>query len=105
MAADDLQSKAADLVRKILTVGVGTIFLTEDALRTLISEFKLPKELLGGIMDSAAKTRNEFFSRLSSDVLERVASKVDPAALVQEFLSKNELEFHVKLSFKPKDRG
>ena len=102
MAAEDLQSRAAELVRKILTVGVGAIFLTEESLRGLVSEFKLPKELLGGILESANKTKNDFFGKLSSELMERIGQKVDPRALVEELLRNHEIELHVKMSFKPK---
>lgn len=102
MAEENQSSKAADLVKKILTVGVGTIFLTEESLRGLVGEFKLPKEILNGIMDSAAKTKNEFFRMLSQDVLSRVVDRVDPTALLQEFLSRNEIEFTVRINVHPK---
>jgi hypothetical protein len=100
--ADDLKEKAADLVRKVLTVGVGAAFLTEESLRGLVSEFKLPKELLGGILESANKSKNEFFQNLSRDVLNRVTEHVDPKELINEILEKNELEFRIKVRFKPK---
>ncbi len=98
--ADDLQGKASDFVKKILTVGVGTIFLTEEALKNLVSELKLPKELLTGVLESASKTKNEFLSRLSKDVLDRVMQKVQLESLVQEVLAKNEIE--VTIRFKSK---
>src|SRR6478672_7680404 len=102
MAADDLKSQAAEMMKKVLTVGVGAIFLTEDALRGLVSEFKLPKELLGGILESARSTKNEFLQSLSQDVLSKITDKVDPAALLQEFLGKNEIDLQIKVRFKPK---
>jgi hypothetical protein len=104
--ADDLQSKAAEMMKKVLTVGVGTIFLTEESLRGLIGELKVPKELLGGILDSAHKTKDEFLRNLSKDVLAKVTEKMDPKmnlmTFVEEFLSRNEVDFHVKMSFKKK---
>jgi hypothetical protein len=101
--ADDLRDKAAEVVRKILTVGVGAAFLTEESLRALVSEVKLPKELLGGVLDSAGRTRKEFFQRLSTDIIDRVKDRIDPGALVQEILSNNDIELNIKVSFKPKD--
>jgi hypothetical protein len=100
--AEDLQSKATEMVKKILTVGVGAIFLTEESLRSMVSEFKLPKEFLTGLLDSAGKTKNEFLGKLSSDVLDRIMTRVDAPSLVQEILENNGLDLHVKLSFKPK---
>jgi len=103
VAADDIQSKAADLVKKILTVGVGTIFLTEESLRTLVSEIKLPKEIIAGLLDSAQKTKREFLQNFSNEVLNRFKDKVDPKEFVQEILERNEIEFQIKMKFVPKD--
>ena len=102
---DDLQSKASEVMKKVLTVGVGAIFLTEESLRAMVAEMKLPKELLAAVLQSANKTKNEFLSKLSNDLLDRVTSKMDPAALLEEFLGKHELDFHIKLSFKPKKKS
>jgi hypothetical protein len=91
---------AADLVKKILTVGIGAVFLTPDAVKGLISEFKLPKELLNGVLESANKTKNEFFTRLSNDIMEKFSEKVDPKALMESLLHEHEIE--LKISFKRK---
>lgn len=103
--ADDLKSQATELAKKILTVGVGTLFLTEESLRGLISEFKLPKEMITGILESASKTKNEFLRSMASEVMSKVSNHMDPKALVEEILAKNDLEFNIKLSFKPKDKN
>jgi hypothetical protein len=103
--AEDLKDKAADLVKKVLTVGVGAAFLTEESLRNLVSEFKLPKELIAGLLENANKSKNEFFQNLSKDVINRVTERVDPKALVQEILDTNDIEFRVKVSFKPKKKA
>ncbi len=99
---DGLQAKATDLVKKVLTVGVGAIFLTEESLRNMVSEFKLPKELLTGLLESANKTKGDFLNKLSADVMDRLKNQVDAKALVQEILEKNEIDVHVKVSFRPK---
>lgn len=103
--AEDRQSKAAEMMKKALTVGVGALFLTEESLKALISEFKLPKELLRPVLDSAGKTKDEFLRVLSEEVLSRVAEKVDPVAFVQEFLNRNDVEFTVRISVKPKKKS
>ncbi len=102
--SEDLQSKAAELVKKVLTVGIGAAFLTEESLRSMISEFKLPKELLTGLLESANKTKNDFFQKLSSDVIERVTLKFDVKKLMEEILAKHELDFQIKVRFNPKTK-
>lgn len=102
--ADDLQSKATDFVKKVLSVGVGTIFLTEEAMRTMITEFKLPKELISAILASANNTRKEFLQNLSHEVFDNILNKVDSAKLIQEFFEKNEVDLQIKIKVTPKDK-
>ena len=94
--------KASDLMKKVLTVGVGALFLTEESLRGMISEFKLPKEILSGVLDSANKTRKEFLQNLSHEVMDRIMERVDIGALIDELVSKNDIELTVKMRFAPK---
>lgn len=100
---DDIQSKASEMMKKILTVGVGAYFLTEESLKGLMSEFKLPKELIGGILESAGKTKDDFLRGISQDVLARLTDKFDPSELLREFLTRNEVDLHIKISVKPKE--
>jgi hypothetical protein len=101
-AGDELKSKSAEMMKKVLTVGVGAVFLTEEALRTLVADWKLPKELITAILESSRKTKNEFMETLSRDVFAKVGEKIDPAALLQELVSRNEIELNIKINFKPK---
>ncbi len=100
--SEDIQSKATEMMKKILTVGVGAFFLTEESLRGLISDIKLPKEILSGILESANKTKTEFLRNLSQEVLSQILEKINPAELAQEILNKNEIEIKFNLKFKPK---
>ena len=105
MMSDDLKSKSADLMKKVLTVGVGAVFLTEESLRAMVSEWKLPKEVIGAILESSRKTKNEFMQSMSQDVFSKIVDKVDPLALLTEFLTRNEVELHVKVGIKPRARS
>jgi len=101
-ATEELQSKASEFVKKIFTVGIGTIFLTEESIRKLVSDFKLPKELLGGILDSASKTKKDFIESFSKEVVTQLQSSVDPNKLMQELIENNEFEIQIKVKTHPK---
>ena len=102
--SEDLQSKATDFVKRILSVGVGTLFLTEESLKGLVGEFKIPKELIAGILESANRTRKEFLQNLASEMITKVTEKVEPQELVEEILKKHDIEFTIKVSFSEKKR-
>lgn len=102
MVVDDLQAKAAEMMKKVLTAGVGALFLTEESLRTLVSEFKLPKELLAAILESAQKMKGDFVKNLSSDLMTQLMDRVDVPQLVEDLLTRHEIELRVNVNFKPK---
>lgn len=105
MKPDELQSKATEMMKKVLTIGVGTFFLTEEALRGLVSEFKLPKELLTVVLESAGKSRDEFLKSLSREVMAQIIERVDLKSLIEEMMVRNEIELEVKINFKPKKKS
>jgi len=99
---DQHDSGILSWAKKIMTVGVGTFFLTEESLKTMISEFKLPKEMMGTILDGAKSVRQEFMQNVVHEVIGKVGEKMDPAAVLAEFLKKNDVTFEIKIKVKEK---
>ena len=89
--------------KKLMTVGVGTFFLTEEALRSLVSEFKLPKEIVSSVLDGAKHVRKEFIQNFTAELMSKMTDKIDPSAILAEFLKKNEVTFEIKIKVKDKD--
>lgn len=102
MFEEKTTGKALDFAKKVIAVGVGTAFLTEEALRTLVAEFKLPKEVIGGLLENAKTARKEFIQSFAQEMMTKLSEKTDPAALMAEFFKKNEVTFEVKLKVKDK---
>ena len=100
--AGKLGSKAGDLLKKAITVGLGAAFLTEESIRSLVGELKLPKELVTNLLHQANSTRSEFLGKFSQEVLEKIQSKIDPVELVTEVLRKNDIELTIKIKVNPK---
>ena len=88
--------------KKLMTVGVGTFFLTEEALRSLVTEFKFPKEIMGTVLSGAQSVRKEFMQNVVNEMMAKVSDKMDPAAVLAEFLKKNEVTFEIKVKVKEK---
>jgi len=97
-----LGSKAGDLLKKAITVGLGAAFLTEESIRSLVGELKLPKELVTNLLQQANATRSEFLGKFSQEVMEKIQAKIDPVELVTEILRKNDIELTVKIKVNPK---
>ena len=88
--------------KKILTVGVGTFFLTEEALKTLASEFKFPKEIVGTLLEGAKGVRKEFMANVVSEMMTKVSDKMDPSVVLADFMKNNEVTLEIKIKVKDK---
>ena len=94
---------AMSWAKKLMTVGVGTFFLSEEALKTLVAEFKLPKDIVLTVLDGAKHVRKEFMQNVVTEVIGRIQDRVDPGVILADFLKKNEITFEIKM--KVKDRS
>ena len=90
--------------KKIMTVGVGTFFLTEDALKTLVGEFKFPKEIVATLLDGAKGVRKEFMANVVTEMMSKVQDKIDPSVMIADFFKKNEVSLEIKIKVKDKNQ-
>jgi hypothetical protein len=98
----DDQPGTLSWAKKLMTAGVGTFFLTEEALKTLVAEFKLPKEIVSGILDGAKSVRKEFMQNVVSEMMGKIQDKVDPSVMVADFFKKNDVSLEIKIKVKEK---
>lgn len=101
MATEDLKSQISEAMKKIVLTGVGTIFLTEETVRSYLGELKLPKELWAGFLENAAKTKSEFLSTFAKEAAQ-VLSKVDIASEAKKFFEGHKMKISVELEFNKK---
>lgn len=97
----DLKGQVAEAVNRILLTGVGTIFLTQEAVKGLLGEVKLPKELINALLENASKQKQEFFQILAREAV-AVFSRVDVAKEIQKAIDGHTVRIHIELSFEPK---
>ncbi len=71
-----------ELVKRVAVAGLGALFMTEEGIRTLAGQLKLPKEVLGFILSQADKTKDEIGRIVSEEVRRFLQSE----KLRQEFL-------------------
>ena len=103
--ADDHRTRlggATDVVRKMLVAGVGALFMTEEGVRSMMKELKLPKEALSYLVGQADKTKGEIvrvFAQELRNFLESAKVREDLIQMLQQ------LTFEVKAEIKVKPRA
>ena len=67
---DPARGPIVELMRKVAFAGLGALFMTEEGIRALSGQLKLPKEALGFVLSQAERTKDEV-GRVLSDELRR----------------------------------
>lgn len=80
--APGLGSFVRDSVRKVAVAGLGALFMTEEGIRSLAGQLKVPKEMLGFILSQAEKTKSD----IGRVVSEEVRGFLQSEKLREEFL-------------------
>lgn len=101
---ESIKDALRDSMKKIAMTGVGTIFLTEETIRNFLSEVKLPKEMWGGFLENANKTKSEFMASFSKE-LAQVIAKIDMAAEAKKFLEGHKIKLNLEISFDKKGKA
>ncbi len=57
-----------DFVRRMAWAGIGAVFMSEEGIRRLAGQLKLPKEALGFLLQQADKTKDEIGRVVSEEV-------------------------------------
>ena len=77
-----LYERLPEMVRKAVITGLGALFMTEEGVRALVKELKLPKEIVGFITSQADRTKTEV-TRIIGEEIRRF---FESAQLRQEFM-------------------
>lgn len=70
------KSLFGETLKKVFSAGVTAAFMTEENVRQYMQDLKLPKEILGLLLSSANKSKDEITNRVSNEVI-RIISKID----------------------------
>ena len=76
MANDDESRSSFDLFKKVISAGVGAAFMTEETIRAYLSELKLPKDVLGTLLQGAQKSKDELMDRVGNEII-KIVQKID----------------------------
>ena len=101
---DRIRDRVPEALKKVLAAGVGAVFLTEEGIRNMVSEMKLPKEALSYLLAQTDRTRRDIFEAVSKEVKKYLRSK-ELEKLLSQMLEHFTIEVKAEIKFKTKDKG
>lgn len=97
----DKEIRLGEILKKVASLGVGAAFMTEDAVKNVVGELPLPKDLLSGLLQNAKNTKNDFVSATREEV-SKVLKGIDWMKVSENIFEKFDININAKISFSPK---
>ncbi|HKC60203.1 MAG TPA: hypothetical protein VKB92_08965 [Myxococcales bacterium] len=89
-----------DIVRRAVLTGVGALFMTEEGIRNLVGEMKLPKDALAFLVTQAERTRSEA-TRIVTHEVRRFLEGETLRREIWKLLTSVTLEVNATVQLKP----
>lgn len=99
----DLKGLLGDTVKKVFTAGVSAAFMTEESLRTYLSELKLPKEALNLLIQSASKSKDEITQRVTKEAV-GIIQRIDFVKEFSKFAETHKFKITAEIDIIKKDK-
>ena len=93
-----------EFVRKMAVAGLGAVFMTEEGLRSLAGQLKLPKEVLGVVLSQAEKTKDDI-GRVVSEEIRRFLQSEKLREEFVKLLAGMTVEIKAEVRLKPNEDG
>jgi hypothetical protein len=95
-----LSGLVPDIVRRAVLTGVGALFMTEEGIRNLVGDMKLPKDAIGFLLAQAEKTRTEV-ARVVTQEVRRFLESETLRREMWKLLTSVTLEVNASVHLKP----
>jgi hypothetical protein len=89
-----------DLLKRGILAGIGALFMTEDGVRSILGELKLPKEAAQFVINQVGKTKEDLFRMIASEIRGFLDS-TNISEELRKALTGMSLEISTTVRFKP----
>ncbi|MEE2670515.1 MAG: hypothetical protein VYA54_02325 [Bdellovibrionota bacterium] len=103
MSDKNEKESLADILKKVVNTGVSAAFMTEDAIKNMVGDLPLPKELVQGLINNAKSTRDDFITSVKTELKERL-ERIDVSKEIDRILENYDVEVNAKIKFSPKKK-
>lgn len=93
-----------DLAKRALMTGIGAVFMSEESLKSQLSEMKLPKEAMNYVVGQADKTKKEIVAVIARETRDFL-SKLEMDKVLSRVLTGTTIEIQTRIKILPKDGG
>ena len=98
---DKKDSPIGDIIKKVVSVGVGAAFMTEESVKKILEDLPLPKDIISGLGQNAKGAKEDFTNGIREEIRNHLA-KLDASKVIADLFEKYDVEVEAKFKFKKK---
>lgn len=99
----DKDNALNEIIKKTISIGIGAAFMTEEAVKKVLQDAPLPKEIVQGLIQQAKTTKIKLNEVVTEEIKSQL-SKVNPTHIVEEVLKNNNIEVNATFTLVPKKK-
>lgn len=96
--------KWGEMLKRVMSVGLGAAFMTEESVRSALGGMNLPKEVLMTILQGASRSKEEFLNKVGNETI-KLVSKIDFVKEASRFVEEHKFKINAEIEVVKKDTG
>ena len=97
-----IDSLVPDIVKKMILVSIGGVMLTEEAVRKILSDLNISKEIVSLVLSQTNKAKDEVVKTISEE-LRQLLGKVDIRHELNNILKDTKVKVQLEIDFESKN--
>ena len=103
-AGADGSSKLTDVLRKVMSVGLGAAFMTEESVRGALGGLNVPKDVLNTVLSQANRGKEEMLNRIGNETI-KLISRIDFVKEASRFVEEHKFRISAEIDIVKKQTG
>jgi hypothetical protein len=96
--------KLSDVLRKVMSVGLGAAFMTEESVRGALGGLNLPKDVLATVLSQANRGKEEMLNRIGNETI-KLISRIDFVKEASRFVEEHKFRISAEIDIVKKESG
>lgn len=96
--------KWSEMLKRVVSVGLGAAFMTEESVRGALGGINLPKDVLNGILQGANRSKEDLLNKIGNETI-KLISKIDFVKEASRFVEEHKFRINAEIEVVKKDGG
>lgn len=88
--------KWGEMLKRVVSVGLGAAFMTEESVRNALGGINLPKEVISSILQGANRSKEDFLNKVGNETI-KLISKIDFVKEASRFVEDHKFRINAEI--------